>query len=168
MIYVVGCNHGIQPRREDWLGGDTAQAREQKLHFAGLIEEIIRDCGIQSVGEEWGREEITTAHALADNYGLRWANINTSPEDLDRLGIPRDYVEGIYPNEQEEQWHRQREQFMHQKIREHQGAAENLLIVCGFEHLRPLCDLLGQNGAAVEPIDYRERAWYQDGVFSDP
>jgi hypothetical protein len=167
MIYVVGCNHGIQPRDEDWLRGDTPEARDQKSRFTKVIAETIKEGEIQFVGEEWGRVETTIAHELAENCGIPWANINTSTADLKRMGIPCDYVKGPFTPEQKERWHRQREQFMLRRIQENRGAAQNLLIVCGFEHLQPLSDLLRRGGTTVAPVDYRELDWYQPGIFSE-
>jgi len=166
LIYVVGCNHGIQPRDQDALFGDTSQARDQKSHFTTLIEEIIKGHKIQFVGEEWGLQETTIARASAGN-GVRWANINTSREDLREMGIPPDYLKGEYSSGQKAQWNRQREQVMLRKIQEYKGDTERLLVVCGFEHLQPLAELLLKINTSVATIDYRNLSWYQPNVFTD-
>jgi hypothetical protein len=92
-------------------------------------------------GEEWGLEQITIAHALADTRQIPWSNINTTVGDLDRLGIPRGYVTGNFSEAQKRQWHTQREQIMIRKLRESGRNAEHILLVCGFEHMEgsPIC-----------------------------
>ncbi|HTF24922.1 MAG TPA: hypothetical protein VK937_13565 [Candidatus Limnocylindria bacterium] len=92
MIYVFGCNHGIQPKDPDWLAGDTPEAAEQKRHFAELIEASVKTNETKFMAEEWGLICITSAHAIADKHGISWCDINTCFHDLDELGIPRDYV----------------------------------------------------------------------------
>jgi len=167
MVYVLGCNHGIQPRDEDWLGGDSPAAKEQKTHFAELIKHIIQAGSIQFVGEEWGLPEITTAHSLAEACHIRWENINTSFEDLDRLGIPRDYAKGNFTQAEKEHWHSQREQIMLHKLKESHREALNILVVCGFEHMESLVNLLRLAGWVVRTVDYRCMNWYQRGVFAE-
>jgi len=167
MIYVVGCNHGIQPRDEDWLGGDWQEAKAQKAAFAGLIERIIQQGEIQFVGEEWGLPDITTACELAETNQVPWVNINTSAEDLDRLGIPQDYVKESFSEAQKRNWHRQREQVMLGRLKENWGEASNALAICGFEHMEPLAGLLRMDGVAAETVDYRKMDWYRPGVFSE-
>lgn len=169
MHYVVGCNHGIQPSAEDWLAGDTPDARDQKTHFSELIQGAIRQHGIRFVGEEWGPADMTIAHAAALAYGVPWSDINTTPDDLDCLRIPRDYVNGNYTDAQKRRWHREREEVMLHKLREGRRNAENLLVVCGFRHFEPITELLRHDNSPVTPIDYRAMDWYRPGVFScDP
>lgn len=167
MVYIVGCNHAIQPRDEDWLTGDTSEAREQKAHFAGLIKQVIQEGGIQFVGEEWGRSEITTAHAIANTHQIPWSNINTSLEDLDGLGIPHGYVKADFSEAQKKHWHSQREQTMLRKLKENRREAQNILIVCGFDHMESIADLLRRESLVAKILDYRKEGWYQPGVFSE-
>jgi hypothetical protein len=105
------------------------------------------------------------AQQLANGGRIVWANINTSFEDLDRMGIPRDYVHGEYGQDAKDRWNRQREEFMFARIAANRGAAENLLIVCGFRHIGPLHALLSHTNDEVEIVDYRELAWFRAGVF---
>jgi hypothetical protein len=167
MIYVVGCNHGIQPQEEDWLGGDSPAAKEQKTHFAELVKHIIEAGKIQFVGEEWGLPEITTAHALADACHIRWENINASWDDLDRLGIPRNYAKGNFTQAQKKHWDSQREHVMLRNLKENQREALNILVVCGFEHMESLASLLRLAGTVVRTVDYRSMNWHRCGVFAE-
>lgn len=167
MICVVGCNHGIQPRDPDWLGGDTREAAEQKQHFAQLLDKIIIGCEVRFVGEEWGLPDITIAHDLADKHGAMWSNINTSPGDLKQMGIPDDYVKGPYALEQKEMWHRKREHVIFSNIISSKAGAQDLLIICGFDHFEPLAGLLLEVDGVVEPCDYRKLDWYRAGVFPE-
>lgn len=169
MIFVVGCNHGIQKASEDDLlpFDNIAEIRTQRLSFSRLLEAIVTKDEIQFVGEEWGLPESSLAQNLAERIGTAWANINTSLEDLDRMGIPQNYVHGPYSQADKDRWNRQREEFMFGRIQENKGDAQNLLIVCGFQHLGPLRELLGRNEEQVRPVDYRGLDWYVPGVFCD-
>lgn len=166
MIYVVGCNHGIQLEPSGpfaALDGDDQQ--KQRALFAALLGDILKKGEIQFVGEEWGDVEPTIADVLAKKCNIPYKNVNTSETDKKRLGIPCNYVEGPFSEEQKEQWHRQREQFMFERIREYRGAARNLLVVCGFTHEERLSSLLVQEGTRPERIDYRKCSWYRPRVF---
>ena len=83
------------------------------------------------------------------------------------MKIPRDYIHGAYSPEQKQQWTRQREGVMVKKLREGRGAATNLLVICGFEHVEPLADMLREDCDTVERVDYRQQQWYQAGLFAD-
>jgi hypothetical protein len=53
VIYVVGCNHGIQVEPGDpWAASDSSEQQEQRNHFAGLLEDIIEEKKIEFIGEE--------------------------------------------------------------------------------------------------------------------
>jgi hypothetical protein len=169
MIYVIGCNHGIQPGGGIFSLLDSAECQEQRAHFRELIEHILREGEIQFIGEEWGDTETTSTQDLAARSGIAWRNINTSDADKDRMGIPRDYATGPCTEEQKALWNGQREQFMLERIREYQAEAQKLLIICGFTHLESLTELLAQGGKPIQSIDYRTRDWYRPGVFvEDP
>jgi len=165
---IVGCNHGIQPRDADAVFGDSEQVTEQKTQFANLIESLIIENDIEFIGEEWGRPNLTYAHALADaNPKSSWADINTTLEELDEMKIPRDYVHGAYSPEQKRRWTRQREAVMFKKILERKGKATKYMVICGFEHLEPLAEVLGKDCNALEFVDYRQEEWYDAEVFAE-
>lgn len=166
-IYVVGCNHGIQVHPDGvWSADDPPEMQEQRKYFAALLEDIIRQKKIEFIGEESGGGEETSAEHLADKYKIQPPrNINTTNADLERMKIPNAYMTEAYSNEQKEHWHHQREQFMLARVREYRGSAENLLIVCGFDHFDRLSGLLQQEGE-VQQINYRKCKWYRKGVFS--
>jgi hypothetical protein len=167
LIYVVGCNHGIQVEPGDlWAASDSSEQQEQRNHFAGLLEDIIKEKKIEFIGEEAGRVGETSAGRLANKYKIPATNINTTNADKEKMGIPKGYPTGLYRNEQKEQWHRKREQFMLQRIRKHRGEAKNLLIICGFEHLDRLSGFLQQDGE-VQRIDYRKFGWYRAAFFGE-
>lgn len=170
MIFVIGCNHGIQKASEDdlLLIDNIAEIKTQRLSFSHLLEAIITKGKIQFIGEEWGLPESSIAQNLAkEKRRIAWANINTSLEDLDRMRIPQKYVNRPYCQADKDRWNRQREEFMFGRIQENKGDAQNLLIICGFCHLAPLTKLLAQNRDKVEVVDYRQMKWYRPDVFCD-
>jgi hypothetical protein len=164
MIYVMGCNHGIQQQPPR----DVQEKTEQRSCFAQLIEETIREGEIRFIGEEWDHNGGTTiAQDIASKHGVQHVNINTTRADLKQMEIPLHYTKLPYHAERKEQWHRQREQFMLRKIIESRGGAENLLVVCGFDHMLPLSDLLREETPEVKTMDYRKCDWYRPDVFSE-
>lgn len=163
-VYVISCNHGIQPGGL-LAQGDGADALEQRRHFTNLLEDIIRRRGITFIGEEQGFGEETIADLLGVKYSIPVKDINTQKSDKQRMGIPCDYLSGEFAVEQKSRWDRQREEFMLARIQENRGAARNILVLCGFVHLEPLSGLLGKD-SAVRQIDYRKYEWYRAGVFA--
>jgi len=165
MIYVVGCNHGIQAEKIGDTQENTQERTEQRTSYAELIEATLREGEIQFVGEEWGTNGTTIAHAVANKHGIPWANINTSPADLKQMRIHPFYTKLRCPPGRKAKGHDQRERFMLHKIQESRGQAKNLLVICGFDHMLPLSDLLREENAEVKFIDYRNRDWFRRGVF---
>ncbi len=163
MIYVVGCNHGIQQEQRP-----IAQERtRQRSHFRRAIEGIVANNRIGVICEEWDDEAgRTITQDIADSRGLRWANINTTREDLRQMGIPLLYTKllGVGAG-QRACWHAEREQLMLRRIRQSRRGNDNLLVVCGFDHMVPLSELLRAGGVEVEVLDYRECDWYDPGAF---
>ncbi|MFZ0212092.1 MAG: hypothetical protein WAL55_05240 [Candidatus Acidiferrales bacterium] len=167
MFNIVGCNHGIQVGTGGFADFDNVDQNEQRTHFRQMLEDICDEAEIHLVLEENGGPEEMAAKQIADKRGIPWYDVNTTNEDKDRLGIPHDYVNGNYSDEQRSEWHRQREQIMVQKIKHHAQECESVLIVCGFYHMFPIAELLEQDGVAVQQIDYRERAWHRAGIFCE-
>lgn len=132
-----------------------------------MLEDICLGQAIQIMLEENGAPEEMAGEQIADQRNIPWIDINTSNEDKDRLGIPREYVTGPYTAEQKSNWNHQRELFMLEKINKHRGEGETLLIVCGFDHFQPLTELLEQDGTLVRQWDYRSLGWYRHGVFAE-
>lgn len=165
MFHIVGCNHGIQVGDSGFAALDSADQNEQRAHFRQMLEQIYLENGIQVLLEEDGAPEMTSGEQLADRYGISWADINTSNEDKDRMSIPRDYMSGKYTEEQRNGWNRQREDFMVGRIDQHRGDAERAMVICGFDHLKPLAQMLRANGFEVRTWDYRLLDWYRPEVF---
>jgi hypothetical protein len=166
LIHVVGCNHGIQVGIDGFAGLDPAEQNEQRAHFRALLESICEEQAIQIVLEEDGAPEETAGEQLATQRDIPWIDINTSDDDKHQMGIPIDYVTGPYAEDQKNNWNHQRELFMVGKINEHRSEGESLLIICGFAHMQPLADILGQDGTLIQIWDYRNLDWYLLGVFA--
>jgi hypothetical protein len=88
-------------------------------------------------------------------------------EELDAMKIHRDYVHGAYSPDQKQQWTRQREPVMLKKLLERKGKAERYIVVCGFEHMEPLAEMLAKTCKSVESVDYRKHKWYDEEVFAN-
>lgn len=166
--HIVGCNHGIQKANEDDLLpiDNIVEIRTQRLSFSRLLEAIVTNSEIQFVGEEWGLPQPSIAKLLSREKGIAWANINTSLEDLHEMGIPRDYVHGLYDPAAKDHWNQLREGFMFRRVQEMKGGAQHILVVCGFHHLQPMAQLLANLTRTVQTIDYRGLDWYRAGIFS--
>jgi hypothetical protein len=131
-----------------------------------LLEGICEGQAIQIVLEEDGSAEETAGEQIAAQRNIPWIYINTSNDDKTQMGIPINYITGPYTEVQKNNWNHQRELFMVGKINEHRSEGESLLIVCGFAHMQPLTDMLGQDGVLVQQWDYRNFDWYLPGVFA--
>jgi hypothetical protein len=165
MIYVVGCEHPIQSSDPYPLLEGSPAVKEQRDYFRQLVGRILIDGKVELVAEEWGFPSESFAQGLAKKHMARYVNINTSFEDLAALGIPRDYMESpCYTEEQRQGWLRKREKVMLERIHSATGTAKIVLVVCGFRHLKPLTEQLGDGGCVV-PVDYRKDEWYRDDVF---
>ena len=167
MVYILGCNHGIQ---QETVGDneDTAQVRaEQRTYYKQLIDEIVREGDIRLICEEWPHEGgRTVAHRIADRCGLQWISIDTTPEQLRGMGIATPlYIRLPIPREKKAMWHSMREEVMVCKIKKKRVDAQNLLVVCGFDHMLPLSDRLREGIGGVKIVDYRKMGWYRPGVF---
>src|ERR1039458_1437909 len=109
MIYVVGCNHGIQQQK----AGDTVERAQQRSRFGRFIEETMSEHEIQLICEEWCHSGgATIAHDIAQGHGVRWINIDTTGEDLKKMGIHPFYTKLHCSPERKAEWHAKREQFM--------------------------------------------------------
>ena len=149
-----------------FAGLDPAEQNEQRTHFRALLEGICEGQAIQIVLEEDGSAEETAGEQIAAQRNIPWIYINTSNDDKTQMGIPINYITGPYTEVQKNNWNHQRELFMVGKINEHRSEGESLLIVCGFAHMQPLTDMLGQDGVLVQQWDYRNFDWYLPGVFA--
>jgi hypothetical protein len=165
VFHIVGCNHGIQTGTGGFANFDGADQNDQRGHFRTMVENICVNDATQIVLEEDGDPEETAAKQIADRHRIPWRDINTSNNDKDRMGIPRDYVSGAYDAEQKREWHHQREQFMLERINEYGKGAQALLIICGFVHVQHLAALLAQGGT-VQPTDYRTLGWFRRDIFA--
>lgn len=164
VFHIVGCNHGIQVGSSGFGEFDSADQKEQRRRFRELLDGICDRTGTEVVLEENGGPEETAAEQIAKGHRIPWYDINTTNEDKDRLGIPRNYVDEPHAEDQKEEWHRLRERVMVQKIKQHARYDQSVLIVCGFDHMSHIAELLQQGAVAVE--DYRERTWYRPGLFA--
>src|SRR5260370_29477298 len=101
MIYVVGCNHGIQVYSGGlWAAGDAPTMQEQRNNFDALLEDIVKQRKIEFIAEESGGGEETIAEVLATKYKIPPArNINSSNADNEQMEIPENYLTGPYTNE---------------------------------------------------------------------
>lgn len=88
------------------------------------------------------------------------------------MRIPRDYLSRVngqhkYGEVQTKIWLKQREEFMVSRTKEEHGESQSVLVICGFEHLYPISDLLRRDRTAVFPVDYRQAVWYRPDVFTE-
>lgn len=167
MLFIVGCNHGIQVGTGGFAALDGVAASEQREHYRAMLESICARNRVDSIFEENGAPEETGAKQLAVRLGVLWSDINTSNEDKQNMGIPPDYLTGPYTAEEKAQWNRRREEFMATRIKAQRRDAKSSLVICGFDHLEALADLLRQGGTIVRKLDYRSLSWYRPGVFTE-
>lgn len=169
---VLGCNHGIQRLRPLNCFDDTSDVRQQRSQFRDLLAKIINESKIELIGEERNDSQETIAQELARKSGICCPNIDANLENRKRLGIPCDYLADEngrykYGDAERAAWLKKREEYMLGRIRQEQGNANSVLVICGFRHMAPLAGLLQQGGPSVCIRDCRNEEWYQPDVFPE-
>jgi hypothetical protein len=90
-------------------------------------------------------------------------------EERTAHGIPVQAYDGDnqYSPQQKQAWHRLREQHMIEEIEAAGGNTENVLIICGVIHMKPLCDHYDQEDEDTVEIDATHEPWFSGPLHSD-
>jgi hypothetical protein len=165
-IFIVGVRHQIQPAEiKVWSSSGRLQAfeREQKQHFASLLQDSIAANGVQIVAEETVHGEDTVTTRVCASANCRYANIEMPPDERNARGIPAGYNENPdIPSSDREQWNREGEEYMAEKTIAEAAEAESVMVVCGWSHMEALVERFENGGHTVEMTDLQNQPWYID------
>lgn len=163
-ILIISVNHQIQPAQILSMSTDgklEAFEREQKETFGSFVKSNILERGVQFIAEEarHGQETVIERLCGLNNWG--YANIEMTPEERTARQIPPGYNEDQNLSETEKaRCHREREEYMVERILGEVGDAASILIICGRIHTAPLADRFRELDHSVETTDLQDENWY--------
>lgn len=171
-VLIVGNRVGHDVQRI--VLDDNDKLKAQKQEYGEMLRKRIEKKGIQFIGEEASHKwEATTAQ----NLGIRRVNIDMPMEERESRGIAEEQRQRSripsYLGDQarnvllEEGYQRNvgdgwveleprlpsdvaREQSMFDKVQEHAGDADSILVICGIIHCEKLAERFRGIGAQVE------------------
>jgi hypothetical protein len=173
MIVILGCDHCLQEpvmMTGFWAGIEqTPKARRQREGFQKVIEELIQKHHCTFIGEETNHGQRTPAVVISEKLGLTYLNIDMTAAERTAKGIPTHGYDDSsqYSPQQKHDWHRLREQHMIEEIETAGGDTENVLIICGAIHMKPLRDHYDQEDEDVVEVDITHAPWFSGPLQTD-
>jgi hypothetical protein len=162
-VLVLGLNHQIQPaviKGGSTDGSIEAFERSQKQSFGKLVQRLIRERGVQFVGEESKHGEETVTEQVCNGI-CRYCVIEMPREERERRNIPFNYNENPDLSEAEKsRYHCEREIYMCDKAMLEAAGLSSILIICGRLHSDAIACELRARGHEVEVTDVQNRGWY--------
>lgn len=161
---IISANHQIQPAQilsMSTNGKLEAFEREQKETFGSFVKSKILERGVQFIGEEARHGQETVIQRLCGLNNWVYANIEMTPEERTARNIPPGYNEDqSLPRTEKARCHREREEYMLERILGKVGDAESILIICGSKHTGSLAERFRELGHSVETTDLQDENWY--------
>ena len=187
-VLILGYNHQIALSAPvDNLVNANFQ-KEQKEQFKQLLLELVKQHGIQFIGEEmdadwWipnSRERMqrenksqqgkaldpstpieVIGHQVAKMCRIIYAEVDIPVAERAQRGIPEDYEDDQKHSPEEiAGWYRVREESMFQQTMANAGEAQSVLVICGRQHLEGLAKLFRNSSCTVEVLDLKNEPWY--------
>jgi hypothetical protein len=164
-VYILGIDHEIQ--KDD---GHTEAAL--KVKFEELLRQLVRESGIDFIGEETFSEDNTIAKRIADSLGIPRKPIEMSRKARTELGIAEEQKNGRYEciigedgtpmgfKSKRVLSDRIREEYMFWRTLTEVGMAQSILILCGFIHAEELGQRFEKAGHQVTTDSLCKRSWY--------
>jgi hypothetical protein len=162
MIYILGCDHWLQPAEILDVGDEVRELAERnKRSFSAEIRAIIQPLPLGFVGEECRDNEDTIARLLAAELGWQYRMIDIPGQQRATYGIPETY-ETVYKANLSEilRCHLIRERYMFERVQAYRGEAANVLAIVGSEHVGRLAKLFTDNGDEVQCKDVTNSSWF--------
>lgn len=131
--------------------------REQVEHYSAFLKQLIEKHGITLIAEEFRDNIATAAKTLIGSN--RWTSINTSDEERRNLGMVIDY-RTAYPPEKLSLIDRKREEIMAERILQFAKNGQNILVICGAEHVRGLEKILQSHFKIIKQA-VMDQPWYE-------
>ena len=162
-ILVVGLMHQLQSTTPIYTEGEAAELEEgQKRQYEKMLDRVIKERGVQFIGEEAKHGTDSIAQQIARRQGREYANIEMEPAERQAKGIPPGYADedSSLLTDEINRRHKIREKHMLDKTIELAGGAESVLILCGRIHTDALAQLFKKAGHTVATSDVNKEGWY--------
>lgn len=168
LIVLVGCDHNLQRKHPPQLPKSIDpeiidEMARQRQHFEDDLRAVFKVAPFDLVGEEINHDADTIPRDLAAEHACLYANIDMPLKVRGQLEIPPDYVGATkkYSPEQLSGWHRQREQYMYDRVMEERATGTTTLVLCGSVHLIPMAAMFRRTGLEVRvEFDVTQKPWY--------
>lgn len=161
MIYLIGINHNLQHN-----GNGSANLYSLRNKFSAFLNEKIQEYGITLLAEEFNEEALkinaaidTVAQHITDKLKIEHIFCDPNTEERQNIGIPSRAeiksalsIKGLVVSleddnrikEEQRKYHPIREMYWFGKIEKY--LHENLIFVCGADHLKGFEALLSSKG----------------------
>ena len=167
-VVIAGFNHSHQwSFQASWWNSPTET--KQKENYREWLKKIVDDGNIQFIGEEanWatyrearGQPVETIGQQVANECGVAWYDIDMSPAERQSRGIPLGYGEENSSPDQFSRWHREREEYMFGEIMRFSTGVDEILVICGHNHMEALAGLFQEQGHVAKTRDMTQEGWY--------
>lgn len=158
MVFLLGCDHYLQEYElTEWDEELRSLEHSSEEKFYELTKKIIRDEGIQFVGEECIQNQRTIPRVLASESMCDYAEIDMPLDERERQGIARTYQS--MGESERDRVYAMREQYMVDKVCSNSMFATRKLIICGAEHIKGLNAKFSQLGEQVKARDLTKEDW---------
>lgn len=162
-VLIIGLNHQIQVDSVRSKGPDIEQLeRKQKDNFAQAVGRVIQREKAQFVGEEADHGVPLIAERVAKQLACKHANVEMTPAERHKRGIPPDYLDPSRPYslEQRDKWNSEREEYIVQTAISGAGTSDTIMILCERDHTDSLAKRFRDLGHEVETCDLNQKDWY--------
>jgi hypothetical protein len=168
MIYVIGVDHfTVQlPHEKNVL--------EKISQYLLAIEKICRDKRIKLVAEECSQDaldhyqiSVTYAGGCVSKLGIEYILCDPGFSERDIIGVkqrdriakelsvpfpPSTPIDENRINEVAAESDRKREKYWLEQIQRYEGKGNQVLLICGFEHVDSFCELAKKEGCEVQKL----------------
>ncbi len=155
--------HQLQSTTPIYTEGKAAELEEgQKRQYEEMLDRVIKERGVQFIGEEAKHGTDSIAQQIARRQGREYANIEMEPAERQAKGIPPGYADedSSLPTVEIDRLHKTRERHIFDKTMKLAGGAESVLILCGRIHADALAQLFKGAGHTVDTSDVNKESWY--------
>lgn len=167
LVIVIGVDHKIQHFIPGIAPNDPRT--RLRLRFHAFLREITRRYPVDVICEEAKHGVESIAEMLAHREGLRYRNVEMTPERRTELGIPLMYPIDVpaseFPPQQKAKWNALRESHMVDELLEANAGARTAVVICGVSHLRSLGRALQSKFWRVERYDVSAMPWFDPSLL---
>ena len=153
MIYLVGTNHELQHFAKP-IRAPESSAAKGRTEFQDFLRTQIERLKPAVVAEESVDEVLklkgtdSTVKSVAEECGVKHKYCDPDSATRAKLGVPLGTEN--YPEDEKRKYHNIRENYWYLQIKPY--IEQNILFVCGAEHVPSFSAVLAKNGCDVETL----------------